>query len=256
MKRCYIDECQKYGYFGYSNSKVTYCLQHKKDDMKDLVNKKCEKCSKFPNFNFEGQPPKYCVEHKEELMVDVTHKKCLTHLCDTRARDKFDGYCFRCYIYTFPNSEITRNYKTKENKVVDFIQETFPKYEWIFDKRIDGGISTKRPDILLKRKKQTIIIEIDENQHKYYNCENKRLMEISQDLNFQPLVFIRFNPDEYYDDNQSKILSCFTTNKNGLLSIDETSNWNHRLEKLEENIKYWLKNRTTKTIELVELFYN
>ena len=81
-------------------------------------------------------------------------------------------------------------------------------------------------------------------------------MEISQDLNFQPLVFIRFNPDEYYDDNQTKISSCFITNKKGLLSIDDDSNWSHRLEKLEENIKYWLKNRTTKTIELVELFYD
>ena len=81
-------------------------------------------------------------------------------------------------------------------------------------------------------------------------------MEISQDLNFQPLVFIRFNPDEYYDENQSKISSCFITNKKGLLSIDESSNWNHRLEKLEESIRYWLKNKTTKTIELVELFYN
>mgnify|MGYP000884797961 CR=1 FL=1 len=41
-----------------------------------------------------------------------------------------------------------------------------------------------------------------------------------------------------------------------ILSIDYDSNWNHRLEKLEENIKYWLKNTTTKTIELVELFYD
>jgi hypothetical protein len=37
--------------------------------------------------------------------------------------------------------------------------------------------------------------------------------KISQDLNLQPLVFIRFNLDEYYDENQSKISTCFITNK-------------------------------------------
>ena len=29
------------------------------------------------------------------------------------------------------------------------------------------------------------------------SCENKRIMEISQDLGHRPIVFIRFNPDEY-----------------------------------------------------------
>jgi hypothetical protein len=68
------------------------------------------------------------------------------------------------------------------------------------------------------------------SEHKLDNMKNVQL--ISQDLNFQPLVFIRFNPDEYYDENQSKISSCFITNKKGILSIDESSNWNHRLEEL------------------------
>jgi hypothetical protein len=37
--------------------------------------------------------------------------------------------------------------------------------------------------------------------------------KISQDLNFQPLIFIIFNPYEYYDENQTKISSCFIINK-------------------------------------------
>ena len=46
-----------------------------------------------------------------------------------------------------------------------------------------------------------IIVEIDENAHINYDssCENKRLMELSQDLGFRPIVFIRFNPDDYID---------------------------------------------------------
>ena len=46
---------------------------------------------------------------------------------------------------------------------------------------------------------QIIIVEIDEYQHENitYSCENKRIMEISQDLGHRPIIFIRFNPDEY-----------------------------------------------------------
>jgi hypothetical protein len=47
---------------------------------------------------------------------------------------------------------------------------------------------------------QIIIIEVDENGHnneEYCACENKRIMEISQDLSHKPIVFIRFNPDKY-----------------------------------------------------------
>jgi len=54
-----------------------------------------------------------------------------------------------------------------------------------------------------------IIIEVDENKHTNYdcNCENKRLMELSQDLQHRPIVFIRFNPYSYTDKNGVKIAS-------------------------------------------------
>ena len=35
-------------------------------------------------------------------------------------------------------------------------------------------------------------VEIDENQHTNYSCENKRTMEIFNDLGRRPLVMIRF----------------------------------------------------------------
>ena len=42
-----------------------------------------------------------------------------------------------------------------------------------------------------------IVIEIDENKDTNYNCscENKRPMELLQDLQYRSNVFIRFNPD-------------------------------------------------------------
>ncbi len=56
---------------------------------------------------------------------------------------------------------------------------------------------------------QVVIVEIDENQNIDYDCscENKSLMELSLDVNHRPIVFIRFNPDEYTE-NDVKTTSC------------------------------------------------
>ncbi len=79
-----------------------------------------------------------------------------------------------------------------------------------------------------------IRVEVDENAHTDYDCscENKRLMELSQDLNHRPIVFIRFNPDDYIDENGKKIKSCWRINKhNGLIVIDQKriNEWNKRI---------------------------
>ena len=96
-----------------------------------------------------------------------------------------------------------RNYKTKENDVVNNIMKVFPDFTWVNDRKIKDGCSKRRPDLLLNMGSHIIIIEIDEYKHKYYDCscENKKLMEMSQDVGHRPIVLIRFNPDDYIDNN-------------------------------------------------------
>ena len=104
-----------------------------------------------------------------------------------------------------------------------------------------------------------IIVEIDENKHTDYDCscENKRLMELSQDVGHRPIVFIRFNPDDYNDANGNTIKSCWKVNKLGILQIDITKikEWELRINTLKTQIEYWIANPTEKTVEIVELFY-
>ena len=97
---------------------------------------------------------------------------------------KYKDLCLRCYIQIYPNEPITRNYKTKEHEVVSFIRNEFITHNWIADKRVNGGCSKRRPDLLLDLGHQVIIVEIDENQHIDYDssCEDKRIMELSQDV--------------------------------------------------------------------------
>jgi hypothetical protein len=61
-------------------------------------------------------------------MVDITHKKCKFAYCDTQVKNKYDGYCLSCFIHLFPDRPISRNYKTKERSVVQFVKNTRAKY--------------------------------------------------------------------------------------------------------------------------------
>jgi len=281
--------------------KGLYCVEHKKNGMIDVKNKKCLECEVRPTFNNVGQKKGlYCVEHKKNGMIDVKHKTCIYEGCDTRPSynlagekrgiycdkhrlvdmidvvskscksewcqtiphfNKYDGYCLRCFIYLFPDKPVSRNYKTKEYSVLDFIKTKFPELDFIADKIISGGCSKRRPDLFLDILYQIIIIEIDENQHTDYDCTcgNKRVMELSQDLGHRPIVFIRFNPDDYKKDGKN-ITSCWGCDKNGICVVKKSKQkeWLERLNTLEDQIKYWTdpENMTDKTIEIIHLYYD
>jgi hypothetical protein len=150
----------------------------------------------------------------------------------------------------------SRNYKTKESATVDFIKQTYTDFEWISDKRVADGCSSRRPDLLLDLGWHIVIVEIDENKHSNYDCscENKRLMQLSQDLQHRPIVFIRFNPDAYKDEDGKYISSCWKLTR-GVMTVSKKEEWLMRLETLKSQITYWIENSSDKTVEIVELFY-
>jgi hypothetical protein len=184
---------------------------------------------------------------------------CKTEHCETIVSKKYNGYCLSCCIQVCPEIEAVRNYKTKENTVVDIIKEKFPNLTWIADKKIKDGCSNKRPDLLVDMGTHIIILEIDENKHSTYDCscENKRLMLLSQDVGHRPIVFIRFNPDGYIDQEGNTVKSCWKLNQLGVMKIIKTKEkeWEERMNNLIQQIHYWLINPTEKTVEIIELYY-
>lgn len=82
-------------------------------------------------------------------------------------------------------------------------------------------------------------------------------MEISQDLGHRPIIFIRFNPDEYIQ-NDKKVTSCWGYNPKGLCVLKKTkqAEWDLRLKILKEQIQYWIENKTEKIVEVIQLFYS
>ena len=263
-KKCIICK-EKQASFNLLGEKPRYCSICKPDDLMINIYKQNQLCIICKNveacYNIEGENKRlYCANCKEENMIDITAKKCLTKLCNTIVKNKnYNGFCLRCFIYNYPDNEIVRNYKTKERNVVDYIKQEFLEEKWVWDKTIQGGSSNRRPDLLVNYEDYAIIIEIDENQHQLYDCscENKRLMEISQDLKHKNIVFIRFNPDGYID-NKKEIKSCWTINNKGFCVIhkNKEKEWKERLLILKYQVHYWLKNKPDKMLEIIELFYD
>ncbi len=265
-KKCEYTKCNTKANFNFEGQKQgIYCHVHKHKGMIDVKNNKCifEGCNTLSNYNFEGiKKGIYCNIHKKEGMIDVKNKRCKTDWCSAIVlkKNNYEGYCMYCYVHLFPDKPTSRNYKTKEKSVVEFIKVQFSNIDIKTDKRIINGCSKRRPDVLIDLEYQVVIIEIDEYKHNDYtcSCENKRIMELSQDVGHRPIVMIRFNPDDY-ELNGVKIKSCWELNKNGLCTVKKSKKqeWNMRLNQLKETIEYWLdeNNATNKIIETIHLFY-
>lgn len=251
-----------FNYEGEVNS--IYCKTHKKENMIRLNKLLCKEdgCIITPIFNYDGEDKGlYCYNHKKQNMINVLnkHRECKTLFCNISSSKHYDGYCCRCFVHLFPERPNARNYKTKEKTVEDYIKQSFSQYDIVSDKKINEGCSKRRPDIYIDFGYQVIIIEIDEHQHRKYDCicENKRIMEISQDIGHRPLVIIRFNPDEYTTADE-KVSSCWKYNKLGLCVVNRSKEkeWDARLKILGEQIKYWSENSTNKTVEIIHLLYD
>ena len=264
-KMCLEKECKiRPIYNNEGETKGLYCSVHKKDGMVNVICKMCLEtdCKIMPNYNNEGETTAlYCSRHKKNGMVNVTSKTCKSEWCLTRVQEKYDGYCLYCYMNLFPDKPVSRNYKTKEYAVVEYVKTTFPDLSWVADKMVNGGCSRRRPDLLLDLGYQIVILEVDEDQHTDYDCscQNKRIMELSQDLGHRPVVFIRFNPDDY-EKNGKTITSCWGQDKKGICVVKKSKKdeWEQRLNTLGDHMNYWIhpENKTNKTIETIQLYYD
>jgi hypothetical protein len=158
------------------------------------------------------------------------------------------GYCTPCFQAKFPDKVLPRKYMLKEHHLRDFLKETYPGTKMVFNKTV-GACSKRRPDVRIEKLTHTIIIECDEHAHKNVQCEEKRLMEIFQDLGNRPLVVIRFNPDKNATSN-----GCFTTTPGGALKLLKPE-WHVRTNILKNAIDNHIKVIPHKELTVDKLFY-
>lgn len=166
--------------------------------------------------------------------------------------------CLRCFIYTYPDQKVSKHYKIKEQHVADFIQQKYADYDMTFDKQIEGGCSRRRPDILMELGTHTIIVEVDENQHESYDttCEIARINELFTDLADRPIVLMRFNPDAYKVGEIKHQSSFKVHGRTGVPMIRDTTEWNSRLNALDQVISRWTSEIPDELITIENLFFD
>lgn len=247
-RRCEYAGCTKRPTYGVEGQKVArFCKAHREAHMVDVVNNRCEHhgCMKQAICAFPGQKRgRFCTAHKLDDMIDIMSRRCSTPLCGVQANPRYSGYCYRCFIHTFPESPLIRNHKTKERAVVEHLREQFPTLVWTLDKSI--GPSRRRPDLFVDLRDAAMIIEVDEHQHDTYECicENKRIMQLFQDVGMsKPIIVIRFNTDAYTSKDNRRIASCWATSANrGLINVSSKhrASWERRLQALSNTIRHYL----------------
>ena len=282
-KRCAGVDCDKHPAFGMIRKKPTHCKKCADDDMVDVVNKRCEglDCDKHPNFGMIWKNPTHCKKCADDDMVDVVHKRCAGVDCDkkpthcgqcadddmvdvvnkrcetcdsSKMNSKYNPNCAACHFYLHPDDPRIRNYKTKEQAFMSPLQSKYP--EMILDRIVIGGCSKRRPDGLLDRLTHSVIIEIDEDQHVGYEsiCDNKRTMELFQDLGSRPIVFIRLNPDAYTLEGK-RIKGVFSVSKTGVMTQNKKE-FARRYECLLKSVESAIAVVPTKTVSSVKLYYS
>jgi len=267
-KTCAQEGCQKIPAFNFPGQKVAiYCSTHKLDNMINVVSKTCthDGCKKQPVYNAPGQNVAiYCATHKLDNMIDVKTPHCKSGktICENKANPTRFGYCLHCFnnLPEFKDHILTKNYKNKERSVADFVCSRYPMYDWVLDHRVNDGCSLRRPDILCDFGSHLVLVEVDENQHKQYNttCEHRRIMELSQDVNHRPIVFIRFNPDGYTVNGQHIPSPWSRHRATGHMRVgkNKEKEWESRLNALKECIEQHSQTVPEKMVSEHKLFYD
>ena len=168
--------------------------------------------------------------------------------------DKKVRCCAGCFYYYYPNDEIPRRYKLKQHYFNEKLIEEFGVNFFQYDKKIKCGCSKRRPDWFIDCYKYSIIIELDEDQHKYESCDEKRMMELFTDLGNRPLVLIRINPDKYKGKTKKR-KGCFDFDEKNILICNEKK-FNKRFNILVKMIKYYIDNEPEKEITMEKLFFD
>jgi hypothetical protein len=180
---------------------------------------------------------------------------CKTCLSVDVRKSNYRPYCHTCYCRLFSVDKIPKRYRMKEHHWRDALRAvpSLKNVSMVFDKRVNGGCSRRRPDLRIECFTHTLIGENDENRHDRTQCEHKRMMQLFQDLGNRPLVMIRFNPDSYTQNNE-KFKGCFIPSENGL--VVNKKEWARRMAILIPIIEKYVSEIPKQEITVVYLFYS
>ena len=221
-----------------ANGKKTplYCSKCKVGEMIDVVNKRCPCGTRSPVFNVPGETKGVCCSKcKSDNMIDVVHKRCscgkhskfnvpgeLVGVCCSECKTGeminvvskvCPGYNTKCPVRTYvgrgheycmscdPNDARRKQYKRYEEAFFAYIKDKLDVHKREFRVTFDPNDTAKkcaRLDGVVFGDGVIVCIEVDENGHQDYECEEHRMhlvtAELLQKYPEHVVSWVRINP--------------------------------------------------------------
>jgi hypothetical protein len=225
-KKCIEKGCRKRAYYAQSASIPQYCANHKKIGMFSEPRKKCQidNCVEMAIFGITK--PEHCEKHKKEDDYNFAERECIK--CKNIDILNRNGICIN-FCSLEEKDRLMKKYVKKHEESIGLLLKAEIDLNLTYrDQIIEQSCSKKRPDFVYHCGTHILIIEVDEDQHKSYRCtaygDNKegrikgeqiRMFEIAQSFDGLPVIFLRYNPDNFKLDG--KIQKYPTSKRHDLL---------------------------------------
>ena len=197
-KRC---SCGKQPVFNMPEENIGVCCSKcKTDDMINVVAKKCS-CGTTPYFNIPCKTGGVCCPKcKTPEMVDVVNRICLGYneKCPVRTRiGNGHEYCMSCD----PNDARRKQYKRFEEEFFAYVKDKLDVHQREFRVTFDPNETSKkyaRLDGIVFGDDIIVCLEVDENGHREYECDEHRMhlvtAELLQKYPENVVSWVRVNP--------------------------------------------------------------
>jgi hypothetical protein len=260
-KRCQKPGCNKRPTYAKLGDPAVYCVRCKKDGMVNVIDKRCETpgCLTMALYGYLTFPAARCAQHQDpqNKMVFRPTARCIIKNCREFATSGkaskrqhcsdhaqpgeisfakqlcIGPYKTGCYEMAIlspksqlcvgcdPDYSMVKRVKMEENAVRSLLVHNGYKH-FVYDRALpDNCGMTYRPDFLFEKPGFFVILEVDEHQHKNYQCvgqcicdvkplcecEYKRMREITF-INTIPTLFLRFNPHKYKTKGSMKSIAA------------------------------------------------
>ena len=198
-KRC---PCGNHAVFNVPGEKIGICCSKcKTDEMIDVKNKKCS-CGKIsPVFNVSGETKGVCCSKcKTDDMIDVVSKICPGYNDECPVRTRIGNgreYCMSCD----PNDARRKQYKRYEEEFFAYVKDKLDVHQREFRVTFDQNETSKkfaRLDGIVFGSGVIVCLEVDENGHQDYECDEHRMHLVTAELLLEypnhMVSWVRVNP--------------------------------------------------------------
>lgn len=139
----------------------------------------------------DGDRATHCGQHRPSGAIDHINRRCEAPGCTILVGSK-RTLCANHDVHA-------KRPRVREAKVAVHLRDAGLSYTSWNKQLVETACGRYRPDFVFERTTHVVIVEVDEFQHAApgYSCDNKRMLDVYNSYGGMPVVFLRFNPDDF-----------------------------------------------------------